>query len=103
MGPKVMRRFVEIDEVLAAERPLLADLRYVRLLAMAWQEDASDILDMKQRRTRGQADLEPLYHPLLLTMLQARSTQCVTLWLSCFSKGNEHAVMHSMRRSLHLL
>ncbi len=84
MGPKVMRRFVEIDEVLAAERPLLADLRYVRLLAMAWQDDASNILDMKQRRTRGQADLEPLYHPLLLTMLQARSTQCVTLWLSCF-------------------
>ena len=63
--------------MLAAERPLLADLRYVRLLDLARQEDASPILKMKKGRNRLQSDLYPPYHPLLLTMLRVRPPDCV--------------------------
>ena len=74
--PGVARKCVEVDEVLAAERPLLADLRYARLLDMARQEDASGVLEVKKGRKRLQSDLELPYHPLLLTILRVRPPHC---------------------------
>ena len=87
----VVRQCVQVDEVLSPERPLLADLRYVRLLVLAQKVDASSILKMKEERKRKQHDLERPYHPLLLTMLQVRPPHCLALQVSL---GNKQASMH---------
>ena len=75
----IARQYVEVDEVLAAEHPLLADLQYVRLLALARKANASSVLKMKLEQKRGQNNLEYPYHPMLLTMLQVRPPHCVAL------------------------
>ena len=80
--------------MLAAERPLLADLRYIRLLVLARQEDASRILEMKKGRNRLQHDLELPYHPLLLTILRVRPPHCVAVEMELVSLGNKQASMH---------
>lgn len=87
----VVRQCVEVNEVLSPERPLLADLRYVRLLALAHKVEASSILNMKEERIRKQCDLQRPYHPLLLTMLQVTPPHCLA---SHVSLGNEQASMH---------
>ena len=67
----VPRRCVEVGSVLAPERALLSDLRYVHLLDVARGVDATDIITIRPDGNRSVADLERPYQPLLLKMLQA--------------------------------
>ena len=72
----VPRLCLEVGSVLAPERALLSDLRYVHLLDVARGVDATGILTMKPDGTRSVVDLERPHHPLLLKMLQASSQSC---------------------------
>jgi hypothetical protein len=63
-----------VDTLLKKERPLLADLRYLHLLHTARKIPTDDIINMKKGRKRMEPDLEQIYYPHALRILEA-STQ----------------------------
>jgi hypothetical protein len=64
-------RVVDVDRLLDAERPLVADLRYLWLLHVGRTTSLSDIVKMKKQRNRRQHDLERYYYNPALTILRA--------------------------------
>jgi hypothetical protein len=60
-----------VDTLLEKERPLLADMRYLHLLHIARKIPTNDIVNMKKSRKRTEHDLEQVYYPHALRILEA--------------------------------
>ena len=70
---KVPRTVVPVDDLLAKERPLVADLRWLQLKLAAGRHSLESVKRMRAERAVGKRDLEVPYHPLLLTFYEAAS------------------------------
>ena len=92
-------QLARIDDILREERPLLADIRWLRLLLdseLQSQQAVQRLLNMRLTRLVGDRDLEWPYHSIILRMLQVRSEACLYALHAC-------AVVYSQNLVLSLL
>lgn len=69
----VPRTIVKVDSLLAGNREIITELRWLHLKLIAPNVSLDAVNKMRANREKGQHDLEVPYHPLLLLFYQAAS------------------------------